>query len=234
MRALYAATILVSIFFRFSNAQDMNFTYKVIHDHFWGAGHGQLRINSHGIAFESETDKDHSWNWTFTDIQGMKIESPTEMEIRTYEDVTWRFNQDRKFEFKLTEGEITPEVVRFLRGLLPIPMVSSVFTTPADAFYTVPAKHKHGLSGGCRGELMFSQEAIYFYSNGHTRMWLIEEIESLGRMSTLEFRVTVRENGHRNFQFQLMKPMDEQVYENLWRQVYEPESWTGSGQDRRY
>ena len=228
MRAVYATMVPLLICFRLVTAQDMCFTFQVKHDHFWGEGRGHLTINNRGITFESETDEDHSREWTFADAQGITIESPTEMEIRTYEDVGWKFNQDRKFEFKLTDGEITPETVRFLRRMISTPLVSSVFAAATEAFYTIDVKHVHSLGGGCKGQLTFSPDVLYFSTGQlkHNRIWLIREIESLGRMSRFEFRVTVRENGYgyKNFLFQLMQPMDDHVYENLWSQVYEPES----------
>ena len=57
----------------------------------------------------------------------------------------------------------------------------------------------------------------------------MEDIESLGRMSGSNIRVTAWEHSHsgsiRNFQFQLKRPMDGETYERLWRKIYEPESW---------
>lgn len=208
-----------------------SFTLAVEHDHLWGSGSGKLTINSEGISFEEEKEKDHSRHWSFTDLQEVKIETPHQVALLTYEDVKWQLNRDRAFKFKLREEQITSDLVLFLEKQLPSRLVSAVFPTAEDVYYIVPAKHKHALGGGCDGELMFGREAIYFVSSSaeHSRRWRIEEIESLGRMSDFEVRVTVREQstlrGERNFQFQLKRPIDEAAYEIFWRKVYEPESW---------
>lgn len=208
-----------------------SFTLAVEHDHLWGSGSGKLTVNSDGVSFEEEKEKSHSRHWSFTDLQEVKIESPYELALLTYEDVKWKLNRDRVFKFKLRKGEITSDLVLFLDKQLPSPLVSAVFPTAEDVYYIVPAKHKHALGGGCDGQLMFGREGVYFVSSNaeHSRRWRIEEIEGLGRRSQFEVRVTVREHfasrGERNFQFQLKRPIDEAAYEIFWRKVYEPESW---------
>ena len=71
----------------------------------------------------------------------MKIESPTQLEILTYEDVGWKLGRDRRFEFQIVDGQITPELVLLLRDWLPAGVVSTVFSEPRDIFYVIPAKH---------------------------------------------------------------------------------------------
>ncbi|MDA2934064.1 hypothetical protein MYX82_06945 [Acidobacteria bacterium AH-259-D05] len=207
------------------------FRFPVKHDHFWGKGLGDLIIDQEGITYDSEKDNDHSTHWPYPNIQEVKIESPQKLYLRTYEDVRWKLNRDRTFEFELVEGEIDPEVVDFLRERLPARLVSAVFTHPDDSFYKVLAKHKHSLGGGCEGQLVFTERGIYYNTSDsrHSRFWPMEDVESLGRMSRSSFRITVREHSRsgsiRNFQFQLKQPMNEVVYQLLWRKIYEPESW---------
>jgi len=207
------------------------FQFSVKHDHFWGKGSGELTIDQEVIAYTSEKDNDHSTRWSYRDIQEVKIESPRKIYLRTYEDVWWKLNRDRTFEFELVEGEIKPEVVDFLRERLPVRLVSAVFTPPDNAAYRVPAKHKHVLGGGCEGQLIFTERGIYYNTSDsdHSRFWPIQDIESLGRMSGSNIRITAWEHSHsgsvRNFQFQLKRPMDGETYERLWRKIYEPESW---------
>jgi len=50
--------------------------------------------------------KDESRSWRYVDIQQIKIESPIEIEIMTYEDQKQLLGRDRVFKFKLLEGEI--------------------------------------------------------------------------------------------------------------------------------
>ena len=207
------------------------FQFSVDHDHFWRKGSGTLTIDQEGISYTSEKDDGHNTVWAYSDIQEVKIQSPQKISIRTYEDVWWKLNRERTLHFELVEGAMGAEVVNFLRERLPSVLVSAVFTAPDDAAYTVPVKHKHALGRGCEGQLVFSEEGIYYSasSSDHSRFWPMEDIESLGRMSGSNIRVTAWEHSHsgsiRNFQFQLKEPMDGNTYERLWRKVYEPESW---------
>jgi len=207
------------------------FQFSVEHDHFWRKGSGDLTIDQEGISYTSEKDDGHSMDWSYADIQEVKIESPQKFYIRTYEDVWWKLNRERTLHFELVEGEIKPEVVDFLRERLPVRLVSAVFTPPDNAAYRVPAKHKHALGGGCEGQLVFTERGIYYYTSDsdHSRFWPFEDIESLGRMSGSNVRITAWEHSHsgsvRNFQFQLKRSMDDETYERLWRKLYEPKSW---------
>ncbi len=207
------------------------FQFSVEHDHFWRKGSGTLTIDQEGIAYTSEKDDGHNTDWSYSDIQEVKIESPQKIYIRTYEDVWWKLNRDRTLEFELVEGEMSAEAVDFLRERLPRALVSAVFTSPDDASYRVPAKHKHAFGRGCEGQLVFGKEGIYYStsSSDHSRFWPMEDIESLGRISGSKIRITAWEHSDsgsvRNVQFQLKRPMDDETYERLWRKIYEPESW---------
>ena len=212
-------------------SDDTVFQFLVEHDHFWRKGSGALTIDQEGIAYTSEKDGGHNTGWSYVNIQEVQIESPQKIYIRTYEDVWWKLNRERTLHFELVEGEISPEVVNFLSERLPTRLVSAVFTPPGDVAYRVPAKHKHSLGGGCEGQLVFTERSIYYntFDSDHSRFWPIQDIESLGRMSGSDIRITAQEHSHsgsnRNFQFQLKRPMDEGTYERSWRKIYEPESW---------
>jgi hypothetical protein len=207
------------------------FQFSVEHDHFWRKGSGTLTIDQDGISYTSEKDDGHNTDWSYSDIQEVKIESPQRISIRTYEDVWWKLNRERTLHFELVEGEIDPAVANFLRDRLPSVLVSAVFTPAADAAYRVPVKHKHAFGRGCEGQLLFSEEGIYYSASGsdHSRFWPIKDIESLGRRSGSNIRLTAWEHSHsgsiRNFQFQLKQPMDGETYKRIWRKIYEPESW---------
>ncbi len=233
MKTVLHSVLAISLLFCWSVMASDNtvFQFSVEHDHFFRTGSGTLTIDHEGITYNAEQDKKHGVRWSFPDIQEVKIESPQKIYIRTYEDVWWKLNRDRELKFELVEGEMSAEVVNFLRERLPSVLVSAVFTPPDDAAYRVPVKHKHALGRGCEGQLVFSEEGVYYNASNsdHSRFWPMEDIESLGRMSGSNIRVTAWEHSHsgsiRNFQFQLKEPMDGETYERLWRKVYEPESW---------
>ncbi len=207
------------------------FQFSVEHDHFWRKGSGTLTIDQEGIAYTSEKDDGHNTDWSYSDIQEVKIESPQRISIRTYDDVWWKLNRERTLHFELVEGEIDPAVANFLRDRLPSALVSAVFTPADDAAYRVPVKHTHALGQGCEGQLLFSERGIYYSASrsDHSRFWPMEDLESRGRMSGSHIRIAARAHSHsgsvRNFQFQLKQPMDGETYQRLWRKIYEPESW---------
>ena len=215
-----------------AGCENCGLTLQVRHDHFIGGGHGQLTIDEEGITFESEKKEPHSRKWKYANLQEVKIETPTRFQILTYEDVWWKCNRDRLFEFKVLGSQITPEVVQLLRRQLPALVVSAVFEEPEDVAHSFLAKHRHALGGGCEGELIFSEGGIYYASSKseHSRFWPFHEIRGLGRTSLFDLRVTVLERSstlgsERNFRFQLKHPMGGKVFEDFWRTVYEPKSW---------
>ncbi len=65
----------------------------------------------------------------------------------TYKDVWWQLNSDRRTYFVLTDKEITPQVVQFLRRHLPTPLVSAAFAPPEKVLLRLPVKHNHALGG---------------------------------------------------------------------------------------
>ena len=238
MKTVLLSVLALSLLFSWSVMASDNtvFQFSVDHDHFFRKGSGTLTIDQEGISYTSEKDDGHNTVWAYSDIQEVKIQSPQKIYIRTYEDVWWKLNRERTLHFELVEGEMGAEVVNFLRERLPSVLVSAVFTAPDDAAYTVPVKHKHALGRGCEGQLVFSEEGIYYSasSSDHSRFWPMKDIESLGRMSASNIRISTREHSHsgsvRNFQFQLKRPMDDETYQRLWRKIYEPESWLERGQ----
>lgn len=231
MKFVLSACTLALILLTPSQLAGENVRFSVQHDHLLGSGRGYLTIHDGGISYLSERDEKHVRNWEYAEIQEIKIDSPHAIAILTYEDVRWRLNSDRLFEFEILNGAIRPEIVEFL-GKLPTVLVTAVFREPREILYRVPAKHQHSLGGGCEGELLFSEEAFYYKSASqpeHSRFWPLQGIESLGRQSDFNLRITAIEQSsrgnRRNYQFQLKRPLDRDMYESLWRKIYEPKSW---------
>lgn len=203
------------------------FTFEAEHKRPLRSRTGELTITTDGIAFDAEKGEDQSHRWTFDDIQELRIESPGRIRVLSYEDVKWKLNRDRRFTFELLEGEITPDVVVFLAERIPTPLATAVFPEPEGVVVRLPAKHGHGLGGGCDGELIVAEKAVYYLTAhiGHSRWWPLEHIESVGVRSDYDFRVDTREGG---FHFQLKRPLERRIFEDLWRRIHEPESWLDS------
>lgn len=227
MRQILVLTVLLSLPWLGAAADARDYTFQVEHQRFLRKDSGRLEITAAGIAYHSEKKQDRSRSWTYDDIQELTIESPHRVRILTYEDVEWRLNRDRAYVFDLVTGEITLELVAFLAEKLPTPLVTSIFPEPEGVLLRLPAKHGHALGGGCNGEVVIGEKAVFFKSERteHSRWWPLEQIENVGSMSEFDFRVVTREGP---FHFQLKRPLDRPVYENLWRRVHEPRTWLDS------
>lgn len=228
---LSAATFIVLWSPLLVQAAENRVVLSVRHDHFIGSGSGQLSIGEERITYDSKDDKEHFREWSYTDIRQLKVHSTTRLEILTYEDIWWKLGRDHRFKFQVVDARITPELVQTLRHRISTTVVSAVFSEPQNIFHTIPAKHHHSLGGGCDGQLLFDERGVYYRSSHreHSRFWPPNVIESVGRQSNFDFRITVREvnllGDAQNFQFQLKRPINQDAYEQLRRKVYEPESW---------
>ena len=112
----------------------------------------------------------------------MKIQSPETIHIRTYEDVWWKLNRERTLHFELVEGEMSAEVVNFLRERLP----SAWCLLFSPLLMMQPTRFRSSTSmpfgRGCEGQLQFSDNGVYYNASNsdHSRFWPMEDIESLG------------------------------------------------------
>lgn len=209
-------------------------TFTVEHDHFLGSGTGTLSMDEGGVRFEEEQKQEHSRQWNFPEIQELKIESPRKIVLRSYQDTGWKFNRDKRFEFRLVEGQIDGELVESLSKELGDRLVTTVFNRKGEIVWRLPAKHRHSLGGGCQGELFLTGEALYFESQeeSHSRYWPLARILDVGRMSSRLLRIEARENNltgsERNYQFQLKRELSEADFRRLWRTVQESPHWLSS------
>lgn len=220
--------LIMMSFFAVANS---TFTWSVSHDHFIGEGQGTLALTEEGLHFEEEDDAEHSRDWRFEDIQQLKIEEAQKVKIRTYEDVGWMLNRDRRLELSLEE-EIPLEAVRFLRAHLGSRLVSAIFAEAAEVDVRVPVKHLHRLWGGCHGVLVFASEALQFISETekeHSRSWEYADLASVGRTSRRDLRVSAHEENvageFKNYTFKLKGALADEDFEKLWRRVHEPPNW---------
>jgi hypothetical protein len=91
----------------------------------------------------------------------------------------------------------------------------------ALTLFHAEVKHRH-LRGGCNGELTFAPDTVTFASKeeeGHSRTWTYRDIESISSSGPYELTV-VTYSGEKNYEFQLKEPLEERVYNELWRRLY--------------
>src|SRR5215813_5569007 len=113
---------------------------------------GTLVITKDGIEYRTD-QKNESRSWRYKDIQQIKIESPTVLEILTYEDQRRMLGRDRIFRFRLLEGKITPALSALLVARAARPVATSVSWAPnGEPKFEVAVKHLHAF-GGCEGAL---------------------------------------------------------------------------------
>src|SRR5438093_878215 len=212
------AGILLSAFGRLSFGQA--FTFKVRHDHWRGGCTGSLTIDEQGIEYRSE-DAEHSLKWRYSDLKRIDIQSARELELLTYEDRKYRPGAERKFEFKLLEGEITDQVYRLLLNKSARPLLTRIPYKAGAIVFGVPVKHRHRV-GGCQGELQFEQERVIYRTGtpGEARIWQYRDISTVGLMDSYTLRITTLLE---TYTFDLKLALLNQQYDFLWAKVYQLE-----------
>jgi cupredoxin-like protein len=186
---------------------------------------GTLVITPDGIEYRTN-EKNESRSWRYKDIQQIKIESPTEFEILTYEDQRRMLGRDRIFRFRLLEGKITPEVSALLVAKAARPVATSV--APAqdgESKYETAVKHLHAF-GGCEGALKIYPDRVTFESADkpeHSRYWRYSDIQGFGHPSRYRFEITTFEDKFggpaKVYDFQLKEDLPAPAYDYLWVRV---------------
>jgi hypothetical protein len=193
------------------------FTFNVKHDHLRGHCIGKLIIDQGGIEYDTENSKDRR-KWSYHDLKRIEISSRKELNLFTYEDLKYRFGAEKKFEFELAEGEITPDIYQFLLSKVTRPILTRVAYPSTPFLFTLPVKHRH-LLGGCQGELKVGEDRVVYETRDpeDSRIWFYKDMESIGLLDAYSFRLTTTGE---NYTFDLKVPISNQQYEFLWDRVY--------------
>jgi hypothetical protein len=186
---------------------------------------GRLVIKADGIEYSAD-QKNESRSWRFTDIQQIKIESPTEIEILTYEDQRQMLGRDRIFRFRLLEGKVTAEISALLAAKASRPVATSVAPAPeVEPNYEIAVKHLHPF-GGCEGALKIFPDHVSFKSADkpeHSRYWRYSDIQSFSRSSRYRFEVNTFEDKFggptKAYDFQLKEDLPATAYDYIWVRV---------------
>ena len=230
-------------------AEPALYTYKVAHDHRIGKGEGELRITETGIEYRgaSEGERQHDGVWRDDDIKRLEL-SKTNLRVVSYEATQFpliprktpkvrggksvRFGSEREHEFRLVEGEITPEVVRTLLARFKRPVATSVLPQEDEEsgklIFEIPVSHRNR-SGGASGTLRVYEDYVAFNSEreGHSRYWRYDDIRDIGSLGRYEFEIATYEGqfgaGGRSYIFDLKRPMTSREYDQLWAKIYERE-----------
>jgi len=186
---------------------------------------GMLVITPDGIEYRT-SQKSESRSWRYTDIQQIKIESPTELEVLTYEDQRRMLGRDRIYRFRLLEGKITPEVSALLMAKAPRTVATSVPpVTGGEPKYETAVKHLHAF-GGCEGALKIYPDHMTFGSTNkleHSRYWRYSDLQSFSHPTRYRFDITTFEDKFggptKVYDFQLKEDLPASAYDYIWVRV---------------
>lgn len=200
------------------------FTLAVQHDHAIGSCKGDLIINSEGVTYLTSHKKD-ARKWTYPDIKMIKLVSPREIEIFSYESRALRLGRDKTYEFKVLKGEVSKDVSDFLGARVARPMASAVVEAEEKGLYEIAARHRHRL-GGCQGTIKVYADRVVYESEkaGSSRSWRWADIRSISRSGAYRFAITSYEpkvgGPAKVYNFDLKERMEDQMYDYLWAKLY--------------
>ncbi len=231
------------------DAEPALYTYKVTHDHRIGKGDGELLITEAGIEYRgaSEDEAQHNGVWRDDDIKRLEL-SKNELRFVTYEGTripliprktpkiregkSVRVGSEREYEFRLVEGEITPEVVRTLLARFKRPIATSVLpgedAESGKLIFEIPVFHRQR-GGGASGTLRVYDDYVVFNSEheGQSRYWRYDDIRDIGNLGRYKFELATYEGQFgtdgRSYIFDLKRPMTSREYDQLWTKIYERE-----------
>ncbi len=203
-------------------------SFEARHDHRRGSCTGRLSFDEKGVAFESQTRKGHSWQWTWLDIQQFKLLDTGEVSLLTYKDNKWRLGADREFHLHVAAKELGAQVSPLLRSQLERRFVSGLGETDAAALWGIPVKHLLRISG-TEGKLVVARDRIVYQTEtpGDSRTWLFSDMESISTSGPFQLTITTHERARshygdrKGFNFELKEALSESRYNELWRRLEE-------------
>lgn len=225
MKRIILAITALTFFLAPKLVAAQSFEFPVERERIFRDHRGTIVITTDGIEYRT-TQKNESRSWRYTDIQQIKIESPTEFEILTYEDQRRMLGRDRIFRFRLLEGKITPEVSALLmtKATRPVAMSVAPVTDGAPEFETA-VKHLHNF-GGCEGKLKIYPDRVTYESEdkpAHSQYWRYSDIQNFSQPSRYRFEITTFEDKFggpsKVYDFQLKEDLPAQAYDYVWVRV---------------
>jgi Ni/Co efflux regulator RcnB len=225
MKRIILAIIALTFFLAPKLVAAQSFEFPVERERIFRNHQGTLVITTDGIEYRT-AQKNESRSWRYTEIQQIKIESPTELEILTYEDQRRMLGRDRIFRFRLLEGKITPEVSALLVAKSSRPVATSVAPAPdGEPKYETAVKHLHNF-GGCEGKLKIYPDRVAYESAetaAHSRYWRYSDIQGFSHPARYRFEITTFEDKFggpsKVYDFQLKEDLPAPAYDYVWVRV---------------
>lgn len=211
-----------------SFAAENQFQYSVRHHHTLRDCQGVLTITGTGVEYKA-VHKNDSRKWAFDEIRLLRVESPTEISVLTYEDQKRYIGKDRTFSFKLVEGKVSGDLGPFLLARVQRPVVLAVLPQnsqdAAKPAFEMPVKHLHTVTGAM-GVLRIYSDRIIFQSTreGDSRHWRLSDISRFAQPDRYRFQIVsdVPMTGGPTevYNFQLLNELPEGVYDYLWVRLH--------------
>ncbi|HLG16178.1 MAG TPA: hypothetical protein VJH03_16970 [Blastocatellia bacterium] len=225
LRFINAAALSILVFGG-TAALAQEFSFPVRHDHAIGSCRGELMINAEGVEYKTSNKKD-ARKWTYTDVKMIKLVSPTEVEVLSYESSRATFGRDKTFDFRVLKGEVSKDVSDFLLARVSRPLATSFVKSEEKEQYAIPVRHRHSF-GGDQGTLKIYADGVTYESirTKDSRRWRWTDIQSVSRMGPYQFAITTYEpkfgGPTKTYNFDLKERMDDTVYDYLWARLYKP------------
>jgi hypothetical protein len=215
-------------------AQD--FEFDVRHQHILKDCRGKLSFSVAGVEYRTSQVTD-SRTWKYSDLRVVKVDSPTEITLVTYDDQKRLLGKDRAFEFTLLEGKVPAELSAFLLSKVSRPMVLAVLPEAGQPAFEVPVKHLETF-GGARGMLRIYSDRVVFESSHEddSRIWRLRDIERFGQPDHLRLQITSRVPRHGGptevYNFELIEDIPDGLYDYVWVRLHPSAYYPAAQLDR--
>ena len=203
------------------------YSLSVKRAHVIGSSPGTLRVTAEGIEYDT-TAKDEARRWAYADVKQLQIQSPTRVVLLTYEDQgRLRLGADRRFDFEVRGGRVSPELVAFVLSRTDRPLVTAVLPPlPNTPLFRVPVKHERQ-GRGSSGTLLMYDDALVYMTEGEAeaRYWRFTDLFAVLPLNRERYQVLAYEGGAgevRPFTFQLKGALPDGFARALWDRVNPP------------
>lgn len=190
---------------------------------------GTLSVNAGGLAFQPHAKNARELKWSYADIQHIDRIDKAEVEIRSYEDSTWRMGRDRRYRFAVLEGEFGDALYQQVVSRIGKPATNRVTAAISEAALEIQVKHLKRW-GSSEGVLYVGEERIVYSSPvaRKSREWRLgRDVDAIWSSDPfrLELHVFDGKDGYLRqpsvYRFALKRPMDRETYTRLKMKIYE-------------
>ncbi len=203
------------------------YALNVKRSHVIGSSSGTLRVTADGIEYETAA-KDEARRWAYAEIKQLQIPTSTHMVVLTYEDQgRLRFGADRRFDFEVRDGTVSPELVAFILSHTDRSVVTAVLPPlPNAPLFRVPVKHERQGRGSDGALLMYDDALVYTTEHqAEGRYWRFKDLFAVLPLDRERLQILAYEGGAgelRPFTFQLKADLPEPFVRALWDRVNPP------------